>query len=367
MTDWLCLYRKSNYDDADYFCETLKKASINFGLNVSDPEWAEMGDRDKVEEWTSTVKEYMNNHNYKFVVFLLDKNDNIYKYLKIHSLCDIGYVSQVVKVKSLSKNAMNVCSKILLQINSKLSGVSYIPKLEDNIKNKQLIIIGVHSSNIKNNRIGVAMVSTINPSFTNFYNKELIFNGEQMENNQKYFSEFIAESLNEYKKLNNKLPKGIVIYRKGVYFNEKKYHKDEIKSIKNIFTQNNLLYYYILANTQTSIKFFEKNNNQYSNPEGGLLLLDGVTNKNFFEFYIQPQQVKIGCANPSFFHVVDGDLDIPEMIPKLTFDLCHLYSNWQGAIRIPHVLKLAEKLSKMTSDYTLLELNNNLKLSQSYL
>ena len=75
MTDWLCLYRKSNYDDADYFCETLKKASINFGLDVSDPEWAEMGDRDKVEEWTSTVKEYMNNHNYKFVVFLLDKND----------------------------------------------------------------------------------------------------------------------------------------------------------------------------------------------------------------------------------------------------------------------------------------------------
>jgi len=55
------------------------------------------------------------------------------------------------------------------------------------------------------------------------------------------------------------------------------------------------------------------------------------------------------------------------MIAKLTFDLCHLYSNWQGAVRVPHVLKAAEKLSKMTAKYTLRELNENLKVGQSYL
>ena len=55
------------------------------------------------------------------------------------------------------------------------------------------------------------------------------------------------------------------------------------------------------------------------------------------------------------------------MIPKFTFDLCHIYSNWKGAIRVPHVLKAAEKLSKMTAKYTREELNPNLKLGQSYL
>ena len=45
------------------------------------------------------------------------------------------------------------------------------------------------------------------------------------------------------------------------------------------------------------------------------------------------------------------------MIPKFTFDLCHLYSNCQGSIRIPHVIKCAEKLSKMTAKYKLNELN----------
>ena len=36
------------------------------------------------------------------------------------------------------------------------------------------MIIGVDSSHIKGHRTGMAMVATINTSFTNFYNKELI-------------------------------------------------------------------------------------------------------------------------------------------------------------------------------------------------
>ena len=54
-------------------------------------------------------------------------------------------------------------------------------------------------------------------------------------------------------------------------------------------------------------------------------------------------------------------------MPKFTYDLCHLYSNWQGPVRIPNVIKAAEKLAKMTAKYTFAELNDNLKLGQSYL
>ncbi len=60
-------------------------------------------------------------------------------------------------------------------------------------------------------------------------------------------------------------------------------------------------------------------------------------------------------------------MNCPEIIPKLTFDLCHLYSNWQGTIRVPHVLKAAEKLSKMTAKYTGEELNHGLSVGQAYL
>ena len=60
-------------------------------------------------------------------------------------------------------------------------------------------------------------------------------------------------------------------------------------------------------------------------------------------------------------------MNYPEIIPKFTFDLCHLYSNWQGAIRVPNVLKQAEKLSKIIAQCNGGELNPNIKDLPSYL
>ena len=121
-------------------------------------------------------------------------------------------------------------------------------------------------------------------------------------------------------------------------------------------------------NTKSTFKFFEKDKNgKYSNPQSGLLVLDGIINHNNFEFYIQPQYVNQGSATPTCFHVAYGNLNFPELIPKFTYDLCHLYSNWQGSVRIPHVMKCAEKLSKMTAKYKLNELNEKIKIGQAYL
>ena len=367
MTKWICLYRKSNYNDADYLFKSLSKASQGYGLVISEPEWVEMGDRDDAQTWVNTADDYMNGNQYKFALFLLDRNDRIYKTIKIHSLCRQGYVSQVVKVASLKKNALSVCSKILLQINAKLSGVSYIAKFDNDVKDRKLMIIGVDSSHIKGKRTGVAMVATINPSFTNFYNKEHIIEEKTKEQFVFSISSFIEEAIAKYNEFNKHLPGGIIIYRQGVSFQQKEFLEKEVQNIQKVCDKNKILYEYILVNTKTTYKFFEYQKGGYANPEGGLLVLNGVTNRNLFEFYIQPQKVTGGSATPSCFTVAYGNLNFPEIIPKLTFDLCHLYSNWQGPVRVPHVLKSAEKLSKMTAKYTCEELNASLSTGQAYL
>ena len=367
MTKWICLYRKSNYNDADYLFKSLSKASQGYGLVISEPEWVEMGDRDDAQTWVNTADDYMNGNQYKFALFLLDRNDRIYRNIKIHSLCRQGYVSQVVKVASLKKNALSVCSKILLQINAKLSGVSYIAKFDNDVKDRKLMIIGVDSSHIKGKRTGVAMVATINPSFTNFYNKEHIIEEKTKEQFVFSISSFIEEAIAKYNEFNKHLPGGIIIYRQGVSFQQKEFLEKEVQNIQKVCDKNKILYEYILVNTKTTYKFFEYQKGGYVNPEGGLLVLNGVTNRNLFEFYIQPQKVTGGSATPSCFTVAYGNLNFPEIIPKLTFDLCHLYSNWQGPVRVPHVLKSAEKLSKMTAKYTCEELNASLSTGQAYL
>ena len=375
MSHWICLYRQSNYYDAEKLYNTLNDASHDYGLSIAKPEWVEMGDNDNEEEWAHTANDYMkevsekdkNAKKYSFALFLLDRNDIIYSTLKYYSLCEHGYISQVVKASSLHKNALSVCSKILLQINAKLSGVSYIAKFDKNIKDRNLMIIGVDSSHIRGKRTGVAMVATINPSFTNFYNKEQIILEEKKESFLISISSFIEEAIQKYNEINKTYPKGIIIYRQGVSFQQKEFLKNEVINIQKVCDKNKLLYEYILVNTKTTYKFFEKDKGGYKNPDGGLLVLSGVTNRDLFEFYIQPQQVTGGSATPSCFTVAYGNMDFPEIIPKLTFDFCHLYSNWQGTVRVPHVLKLAEKLSKMTAKYTNAELHKNLSINQAYL
>ena len=229
------------------------------------------------------------------------------------------------------------------------------------------MVIGVDSSHIKGKRTGVAMVATINTSFTNFYNKEQIIEEKTKEHFLFAISAFIEEAIVKYNEFNKHLPAGIIIYRQGVSFQQKDFLEKEVENIQKVCDKNKILYEYILVNTKTTYKFFEFQKGGYVNPEGGLLVLDGVTNRNLFEFYIQPQTVTGGSATPSCFTVAYGTFNFPEIIPKLTFDLCHLYSNWQGPVRVPHVLKSAEKLSKMTAKYTCEELNENLRTGQAYL
>ena len=369
MTNWIFFYEKNNYNDAESLYINLNKASKAFGLKIAEPKWVEMRNNSSAKDWTDEADDYFykKKSDYDFAVFLLGRNDRIYAQLKKNSLCKNGYVSQVVKARSIrTKGVMHICSKILLQINAKLGGISYKMIQDKSIYDRKLMIVGVSSSHIKGKGTGVGMVSTINDSFTNFFNKEEIIeernNREQL---QYCINSFIEMAIEAYKKENKESPRGIIIYRQGVSLQQKEYLKDEITRIDLCCNTKQILYYYILVNTKVNFKFFEKKNNQFENPSSSILIIDGITNKDFFEFYIQPQEVREGCATPTCFHVAYGNLNFPEFIPKFTYDLCHIY--WQGTIAIPNVLKATEKLSQMVIKYTKSEFNEKLEKGQAYL
>ena len=112
-----------------------------------------------------------------------------------------------------------------------------------------------------------------------------------------------------------------------------------------------------MVNKKPTLKFFEEptynkkniNNDKgiYENPDSGLLICNKLLNSVKFEFYTQPQKVSQGTAIPTCFQVKYDNMNCPEILPKLTFDLCFLYSNWRGPVRVPEPLKYAEKLVKV--------------------
>ena len=94
---------------------------------------------------------------------------------------------------------MSLCSKILLQINAKLGGVSYKTVIDNSIQERKLMVVGVDSSHFKKHT-GIAMVSTIDDSFADFYNKEQIIDEEKIEQIQFCISAFLEEAIPVYEK-----------------------------------------------------------------------------------------------------------------------------------------------------------------------
>ena len=373
---WVLFY-EDNYDENEkYLLKDFKDASGKYGIKLENPLKVKIPYGAEVDEWIREANKYFGEEKreYDFALFLLGENIYIYPQLKMHSLCHNGYISQVVKVDTLYNDKIkNICSNILIQINAKLGGSLHKIQIDKALAGKKLMVIGVDSSKHKdknNYGTGIAMVATINDSLSNFYSESKIVKINYMKDQfHLCISNFIENALKVYEKNNNgKKPDWIIIYRQGVSKEQKEKLKPEIREIDETCSNQNIPYYYIFVNTKSTFKFFEKDKNgKYSNPQSGLLVLDGVINHNNFEFYIQPQYVNQGSATPTCFHVAYGNLNFPELIPKFTYDLCHLYSNWQGSVRIPHVMKCAEKLSKMTAKYKLNELNEKIKIGQAYL
>jgi len=217
MENWVCFYENQNYEDAETLFTCLSKASKAYNIDIAEPEWIEMKNFSTAKDWKDTADEYFQKRSksdYDFAIFLLGKNTKIYNELKKHSLCNNGYVSQIVKAKSLvRKGMMSLCSKILLQINAKLGGVSYKTVIDNSIKERQLMVVGVDSSHFRK-QTGIAMVSTIDDSFADFYNKEQIIEEEKIEQIQFCISSFLEEAIPKYEKKNGgKKPKNIIIYR----------------------------------------------------------------------------------------------------------------------------------------------------------
>ena len=218
------------------------------------------------------------------------------------------------------------------------------------------------------------MVATKDKNFSKFYSKEEIVKDDKRRffNTRTSIYDFIEQAIDKYNKETGEKPKNIIIYRQGFVNNQSKFIKLEVSYIEKICKKFDVKYYYILVNIRSSIKIFEyniikKDNSNYKNPEQGLIALDEITNKNRFEFFIQPQKVNSGSATPTYYHVAYGNMEFPEILMQLSYWTTYIYQNWQNAVRIPHVLKMAEKLANMTAQYTRANLNDNLSDTQSFL
>ena len=383
---WICLYNKSLEEHTYDLLECIDYCKKDLGIKIKskDSNWIGM-ESDKTKDWENTIEQEIKKHPVKFVILFISKrNNHLYNDLKKFSLCDKGYISQVIKFENYikaknKKRDASYISKILLQINCKLGGANYFLNLDKNIFERNIIFVGINfglnSSHTweRGEKGAITMVATKDKYFSKFCTFNEIINCKDKNyilEIQELISQFIDNLILKYKKEEGCTPKNIIFYRQGISQYAIDAIKSEIKIIEEVCNSKNINYYYTIVNMKTSLKLFEfntrknaKEKGNYKNPEPGLIVLDKVTDRNKFEFYLQPQKVTQGSATPTYFHVIYGNMNYPELLMQLTYWTTYIYPNWQNAVRIPHVLKLCEKFSYMTAKIT--RKKNNEKLSDS--
>lgn len=289
-----------------------------------------------------------------------DKFKNFF--LKQYNIPTQHIVIETLGSKTNERNS--ILFNIVDQINIKMGGMNYYinfkPENEKDEgiigKNDKLLVIGLDSK-ISKEIIIYSMTSTFHSRLNLFRTQEKVVKKKIKEEKEHALEKMFKNAISELEIA----PDYIILYRRGgnEYYN-KGLAVDELdvfKGVLNSLREKNKLnekcnykntkFYYICCNLKPDIKFFEdgQKNTKYSNPQSGLVIDEGVTQKNKFEFYLQPQYVNQGTATPSHYQVMyhdDQNNTLPmEKLQKLTYYLTYYYWNWHGAIRIPGILKFS--------------------------
>ena len=313
------------------------------------------------------------------VVFLSNHLERYYSDMKDYFTNELNIPTQFIVSKKLQdqRRAGSIMFNIIEQINVKMGGSNfYIDFYQDNIlvKNKIYLVLGLECKTV-GDEMHYSLTSTANP---NLY--KVITTMRKCKNikeeKEKAIGELMQSALDGLRigKCPHP-PDYIILYRQGGnYVQNKKTADNEVpmflkylnglKEKLEIFKKYDPKFVYVCCNLKGDLKFFERgNNNGYANPKSGLCVDSMVTQKDKYEFYIQPQFVNQGTATPCHYQVLYEDPDSEvnlkvEQLQLLSFYLSFYYWTWAGAIRVPGALKLATTAMTFYSKY----LGNKLNL-----
>ena len=342
---------EKNDNSVDNILDNMKKACHKLGLNLPKPKSFEYG---QSRNWEERIKEDKNKLRELHILVIMLPNSfaNTYKLVKKIIYSEIGIPCQCLVINKHRGGNLSSITNVLNQMVVKCNGNLYkleLGKFSEPLKFRSTII-GIEVSK-HGNSIKYSCVCTTD----RFHSKVFAEEYTKSPNDTNYYplNAFLDRVITYFKSKSGK-PNTFIIYRSGVNMYESKVvYEQEISPMKIFFEELSKRdnefrpgYLFIMVNKLSDIKFFEKNNKDYSNPISGLCVDNSVT-PGAYEFFIQPQFVNMGTATPTKFQVLFDNTSMSiEEIQEISYSLCYYYWNWAGAIRIPSVLKYSEVCNK---------------------
>ncbi|EFN87544.1 piwi-like protein Ago3 [Harpegnathos saltator] len=349
LNKWYILYVSRDEVVVKEFLKMVQGISRAIGMRVSKPHSFAVRD-DRSESYLQEVRRHFNNdYELAVVVFPTNRTD---RYSSLKRLCCVEkpIASQVIITKTIANAAKlkSVTEKIMLQINCKLGGALWTVALP--LKRSMVCGIDVYHSGVgSGSKQSVAgFVASLDVQLTKWHSKVCMQASKQELTDMLQMC--LVSAVNAYRRHNQVLPERIIIYRDGVGDGDLDYVvRYEVRQLIETFNRIEPNYKpqlsVIVVQKRINTRLFIESNGNLGNPEVGTVIDSCITRRNYYDFFLVPQNVRQGSVTPIHYIVIHDTSNMEtDHLQRLTYKLCHLYYNWSGTIRIPAPCQYAHKL-----------------------
>lgn len=354
LEKWQILYLEKDQGLCLDFIKSLKSLSSSFSQKIQDPLHIPVPySKDPILNFCSLITEKVRPEAQLIVILLPKSLQYGYKSIKTSLTTEKPIPSQVVLTSSVERGDLSVYSKILIQILCKIGGTPWTVNLPQSIP-KYTMLVGIdvchNSFTAKESVLGFC--ASLNSQFTKFYSKAAIHAvGQEIST---VLTPIFLESLKQFYTENGKRkPDCIILYRDGVgtsQYNEvvSKEIPQLVEAVKAFDKSWVPSIVAVVVNKRVNQRFFLGT----QNPGPGLVV-DSEVVWDHYNFYLTSHAVTMGCMTPTHYNIVVNESTISnQTLYELTYNLCYLYFNWQGGIRVPSPCMYAHKIAYLVGKHT---------------
>ncbi|XP_018059690.1 PREDICTED: protein argonaute-3 [Atta colombica] len=365
LSKWNIIYFIKDRDCVRDFLEQLKKVAIAINMRIDSPKQVTLRD-DRTETYLREIQNNLtDNLELLVIVFPTNRTD---RYSAIKKLCCVqkAIPSQVIISKTISKShkLKSITEKIALQINCKLGGALWTLALP--LKNCMICGIDVYHAGVGGgSRKSVAgFIASLDTRLTKWHSR--IYMQASKQELVDMLQVCLTSAINAFHKYNGCNPERIMIYRDGVGDGDLDYVENyEVKQL--LATFNRIAPNYkpqlsvIIVQKRINTRIFIKGRDGLDNPAPGTIVDSCITRRNYYDFFLVPQNVRQGTVTPTHYIVIHDSSNMEtDLMQRLTYKLCHLYYNWPGTIRVPAPCQYAHKLVYLVGQNLLAEPHRSL-------
>jgi aubergine-like protein len=349
--DFLVIYPPDKGRDDEVFVDQVMKCFKNLGVSISNQQMITATARgyDKKDYIEAIRKSVSKNTSFVLILKESAEGKDLYDELKKYLTHQLPIPSQVVRKATYEgdKGLYSKAEKVAIQIGTKVSCIPWT--LKDMAMPDNCMVCGMdvfkepESTSGKDKENVFGFTASLDPKVTKFYSRSIEHKaGNNLADELKGV---FADAMKAYQSENARFPDHVLFYRDGVAESKMQRTMPEVEAVKEVMKKMTngsakLCFLNVLKRIHT--RMFMRDG--YGNPKPGTILDNHLTNG--FEWFMVAQSVNQGTAVPTRYQCLLNEQNMSmEFLEKFSYQLSHVYYNWNSTIRVPSPCMYAKKLA----------------------